>query len=1127
MKGAALGGRSRFSHAVRVAWGRGRVSWWYPKKSRADRLTARLKSIEESFAKGIDAGPDRLVHLSERLGQAVVRTDFPRGQVGRWLWVASQYRLYAASEPKIAALAAAALMFLEEALALEALEDEDRRELNWILETTVVRLGAWVGPAHLKSCVSVDELARIDERLSLYDDAEPFDVDGVVATVRLQLDLIERFGGLGDWTSLSAKTDALIRAAGRPGVENAPARAALRYLAELHDVVKDDLGVLGLIDDIYVLEWAYAAVESQTLCLPILDGMLHRHPFVATLGLGARGAQLDRFGRYVVCAALETLGAQRAGVLVLRETGPYPVIATVAAAVEAATEQTLAFDEEMELWPEGCPVTIGDGTVTFHARWGGRVDGIERLLYRLHVAEKGRISVGEEVLPYLACAPREWKRLSNGSHILTWLKDRNVDGLVGLTGRGRRRPSRHQAVLLIGPRAKLERYLGAMIPQGLTPAALLGARWLDSQGRFHDLRESATDRPLIYACGDVGSACDLLSDPPEHINGWRVIVDGAGVGRTLHASLAASGRLEGAPLSVFAELHERESVSGLADQGIQDIWYLEDQDVEVPPMVHPCNRDETDPLARFFARRSMHWTAAYSVQVGEDPFLDAVAECLRRSNERRGFDPVLDALDLTVAAFLRRATAHPLPDEQDRRALQDLATAIVGQASTLAVYEPHAAEMRSLFAGYPAEQSGGDRRSALLDLAASCGAKEAVAVVCRSSVTAERCRTAAATTALRSFEWTTIEGLRATAPYDRVVVAGWLGRHTMREISNVGFGARTDMILLPFEQRWYDKTLLAARRWERRLEGSTARLLKRMVDGGINASEPRWQEQTARRVAPPGANDLEPIDDAPDTTQAETRAVEGIRNALPAAGFRSETAKAQLVLFAEPGAFALLPPAGQVIVLPEDGAPIGESERRLLVPVSSLTPGMLTALPLETDRDLVDAWADKILADGGALRARADSWKVALKRHFTTTGESYAAFARRLAEAGEPRDALTVRSWANDTRSVAPRNYRRMLPLLAELIGDTDLAGRVDDAASAIDAIYRARGEAAEAIVQEIFSGAIDLSQPTISFDVEGRRVVYALARVERIAGVQDVPTELVGRRLRLAELPAHDGAAA
>src|SRR5581483_1431651 len=99
----------------------------------------------------------------------------------------------------------------------------------------------------------------------------------------------------------------LFEAAITPDSEFRSARAALLYVAEPDDAVPDTTGLLGLIDDIYVIEWAYAAVESQTRCLPILEALIHRWPFVADLAvLDGGSARLDRFCQYVVSAALQS-----------------------------------------------------------------------------------------------------------------------------------------------------------------------------------------------------------------------------------------------------------------------------------------------------------------------------------------------------------------------------------------------------------------------------------------------------------------------------------------------------------------------------------------------------------------------------------------------------------------------------------------------------------------------------------------------------------------------------------------------------------------------------------------------------------------------------------------------------
>ena len=114
-----------------------------------------------------------------------------------------------------------------------------------------------------------------------------------------------------------------------------------------------------------------------------------------------------------------------------------------------------------------------------------------------------------------------------------------------------------------------------------------------------DLSGSATDRPLIYACSDASTAFDLMSEPPEHVKHWRVIVDGARLGRSMHAALSTAGELQGASLCVFAELSEREATADLIGQGLKRVWYLEDQDVEIPSVAHRRPPDDADAVSRF------------------------------------------------------------------------------------------------------------------------------------------------------------------------------------------------------------------------------------------------------------------------------------------------------------------------------------------------------------------------------------------------------------------------------------------------------------------------------------------------------------------------------------------------
>lgn len=1106
------------------------MTYWFPKKSRVDELSKLLAGYETAASLQLGDANEHIPRLSEILGQAQNHADFPKSQIPRWLWLASQYRLHATTDPAIASRAAAALHVLSTVVEKHHLSSGDIQDLNWVLEVTVAALAPLIGSADLRGCLSETELRGIDAYLAGFEDVDPFDREAVVRSIEPQMHLLATFGGVGDLTSIEAKIAALLDAAERPGDSYQPARAALHYLADEDDIVTDRTGVIGLVDDIYVIEWAYAAVESQTRCLPLLEAMLRRWPFVGSAGLAASGSELDRYAQYVCCAALFTLFGPTSGALVLRENGAFPIIAAVAAGLEAARLQADNFAEELTLWEVGDPITISDGTTSFHAAFGGMITVSTHTRYKILVGDNGSITVGDEVLPYLSRSGRVYKRLSRGQDILLWLKDRNVDSLTHLTGTGRRRPERHEAILLVGPRWKLDEYLDLITPLDTSPPALLGARWIDSHGDSTDLRGSATDRPLLYACADAATACELVADPPAHISCWRIIVDGARLGRNLHATLSTTDRLDKASVCIFAELHDREATAGLHEQGLRGLWYLEDQDVLVPPSKHVGAHAVDNPLTRFLARQSNHWTASQAFHADTDEFLEAVAECLEARAGVGRDDPALQALDLSVATFLRRAIGIPLANHAyvDEDATR-LTRSIMAQASMLAVYDEGAHRLRELFGQF---LSGGiklsDRRSPLERIASEAPPSERMAVVCRSAPIAGRCRDESrGDPALARYVWMTLDALRRSAPYDRVVIPGWVDRETMREVGANGYGAITDIILLPFERRWYDKTRNAARRWERRLEHNTAHVLKDISEREFALPPARWREQLQlRHQISEAPQNAQAFDDETPTEHIETRALEALVAALPKTAVHQQHAKAQLVLFEEPGTYALLPPNGQVIVLRTDGPDRistikpGGGERRLLVNVSALQPGMLLALPETTDRDLIDARADQLLSDAGSVRAAADRWKRALKRHFDAGFDTYGSFSLRMSEAGQTRDVFTIRSWANDTRSIAPRNYRTVVPLLARLTRDAELTKGGDATISAIDQIYRARARAAELLVGQIFSGELDLSDPKLEITVSGHRLTFGLHKVERCAGVRDVPIDLVGRARSFTEMP-------
>jgi hypothetical protein len=263
-----------------------------------------------------------------------------------------------------------------------------------------------------------------------------------------------------------------------------------------------------------------------------------------------------------------------------------------------------------------------------------------------------------------------------------------------------------------------------------------------------------------------------------------------------------------------------------------------------------------------------------------------------------------------------------------------------------------------------------------------------------------------------------------------------------------------------------------------------------------------------------------------DIEKLETRAIEALQHSIGDNRRGRPTAKAQLVLFDDAYSYAFLPPAGRVIVLSAKGSALdetalarGEAENLLFRSVTSLEPGMILAFPTGGDRDLVDARADQYLPDPERIRSHAALWKAALRRHLSLNQRQLADFSEKLAAAGEPRAPSTVRSWITQTHTVAPMNYRVVVPLIARLTKDPELTAKLTEVLQSVDLIYRATGYTAEAIIRELFSGQINLDSDELHFQLGGTEITYSLHRVNRLAGIQEVPVEIIGQIGHLADV--------
>ena len=711
------------------------MGYWYPTQTRVEDLTRELSVLERAALAQGDATQELVRLYSTALAQAEKTIGFPTRQLERWLWVASQFRLHGSERANVGFAARGALTFLTVRLARGVFSEADIQDLNWVFDSTIHRLGNVLGAESLRSCLSEKDLASIDKRLASYENSPAFDPDLLRSRIQSQLKALDMLAKDTNRKSITSKVEALFGSCCRAGRQGAIARAALLYLADVSDVIPNSEGIIGLLDDICVIETAYAATESQTRCLPLLEVLLGKWPFVADLPLVGPGpAPLDRYGQYIACACLYSLfEVSGHSELVVRQNAAHCIISSLMVAVEASRKEAKAADLDVETWAEGQAITISDGTKTFKAKYGGITNVGPTRKFQIGVRDSGWITLDEQMLPYISRAAARHANLSKGNEILQWLKDSHIDPLVYLTGSSRQRLKQQECVLLVGPRNKLDMYLRYIKPLGSSMTALVGVQYVTLHHRHEKLTGTTTDTPSIYACSDVNTAVDLIRNPPEHVKGWRIIVDGARTGRALLGLISAADEFSSTSLCIFAELHEREAADDIARQGAS-VWYLEDQHVEVPPVETVRPNEGDDALVRALSRQINHWATSRTVQIVRNELLEEVSQCMQeRAANGYGSHSETTALDLSLSAFLQGATSRPIRDDQSDNNLTSLARSIASQASVLRQYDTQAGKLYNIFKKYlSADLPSFNREKELSSIARAVRSGNSVVIVCRS-----------------------------------------------------------------------------------------------------------------------------------------------------------------------------------------------------------------------------------------------------------------------------------------------------------------------------------------------------------------------------------------------------------
>ena len=1054
----------------------------YPKRSTTQSINALLIKRAEAIENRPSELGEMVFEVARRIGDRKLTEQIPEYQMLGWLRIASAYRLSVSTDLRRASIAAAALTMLLKKTPKTEDSLDVRAELNWILDQTLDWLELPLGGDWVRDCLSAAELGELEAYLTGGLKNTSFEREAVLKAIDLQKSTIHAFAVLARLTNFDEKLDLLLKAAEGHGEGADAARSALNYIGLVEDVVSDEIGMLGLIDDLYAVEWAYAVAEAHTLALPRLTQMLGDWPYISSPFLMVGGKGLDRYSQYVLgsCNQMVRGGGGR---VVLRDASSYATLAAISVGLMAGNDSERPIDE-IGRFHDGQPVFLSArNTERLRVLYRGRskIGGKEKI--KLEVADSGTLHLDDWTSKYMFPSSDPHFRLSKGAVVSSWAKEVRTDVLHFLSRSGGLQGA-DTAVLLVTPRGKVESHLGSISCRGQPYTSVFGASWITQSGAVEPLLGSLDCRPQFFACSDAETAKDVLLDPPEGIPTWVVVTDGdRQFGRLL--DLLRSEDINDVPVLGAVDLAERIDISG------QNLCLVEDHQI-VPIAGRVRGFGTKDALARALVRQSNHWACNTTVIQVDMPLLDELADAAAVLRDDKD-DPMLAFLRSGVRRLLIDAGRIPVPiaplDDGFRSRAENLARC----ADMLVQYESAAKDVASILNSI---QLDGLSYPNLLDevILGNLDEREVqFAVVVGSRVAAQSSsrKLKAARTAGQAFA---AEDAFLKAPFEHVIVPGWFGAHTMRRLMMTPPGRTTTICLARFQKNWLDVSLEASKRRERVLEHRTLEMVDE-IDLSVpnERGGPRWPKLTVPRA------DIDPKRDCgSEVDEVPVADLSSLANRLrPSSGMDQECLGIP-VLLEEPGHYCLLPPNGTVFILPSSRTAKASAESEILKPTSALKSGAIFALIGDEHRDLVDDFADFFLEDAPATRRLANLWRRPFKEALRDSPQVWLRLQERLREAGVYRHEQTFRNWA-ESRIIAPRDYSAVIPAIAKVSLDSELPNQIEAIVSSISKIYKARAKGAEYLIDEVFRGQFDATRMVLETFILGKSKVIQLHTVAAV----------------------------
>lgn len=910
---------------------------------------------------------------------------------------------------------------------------------------------------------------EIFERLSAIDGCDMKLVDRVVKN----LDNLTNLTDCGFLKRMATNARTLIgvlQDENRPTDDKTCARGALRYFVEDDDAINDELGLLGYLDDIFILQTAVDLVSPlREPLIELLDHVVGVWPFLNMLtlddGTGPRAAsEFAILNSALACRDLRSADTLNT-MLIAPETGPIAIllgfISTLGLAHEAGIRQLTedSFSPGQKVLVDYEAVAEFDG---FFTTPDGR--RMFRLMsYYIARGERCRSPRDWPVSDLHRLVPVDYSRSIRGE--IERSKRNQITGLSGLSFlfNGPNKADVHairKQVIVVMPTTLAAEFCKttSLYGQPIKDVIPVGQVSADGEASEPWSTRFGTQKPVLLFASDLDIARTYAEEYREDIE--LIIVDVAGRNREKHASLKRLNRLKIPCLLIATERIANETkVDRHNDLSVWE-WGTED----LQALVWPESQLTSD--AGDIARFEHRVRATSSAQpVVESITLPVVGEAyssfrrLRRLAKQRGPDGLHELDEIVAEAFFAMTRLMRCSTE-----LEDDSACVVEVGKRLARINELAngsnfisdderataercAEKISEFVGQLRETN--PKAEALAQILAKHPDADILCPDARLIADLE------ATFARKPPR--VLATVNDGDAFDNgLIVTGWFRQSRMASILSPPIANPVVLLLYDVERRWHQQFLekRTTMREERTRLKSRATIFPTMSGW----KSPRPLAETTVDVQP----------EVEDIEEVRSEINHGFRQRIYAkvrSGESDTDVKARLVVFAG-GVYGLFTDNYKLNVVTHllDESLVGDEEKASVKLSSAKEVAVGDAIVFRPkSRDLIREVADEMLEPG--QRQMSSLWQRALRKYINQSGLSVDVLCSKLRAAGCKSQNQAMHNWIKDDDMIAPQQYRSDVPAIAQVTGDLELSNSIDAVVDAIKHVRSAHQQKAPRVI--------------------------------------------------------------